>query len=332
MANSAAIGREGPLIGINDLTVIFEARGNVVHALDAVTLTIGSGERIGIVGESGSGKSTLALALGGHIQGAGRRSAGRVLVAGTDVFRASTEDLQRLRRRRLGYIFQNPIGTLDPTRKVTRQFFGADGRPISKARIAEVFEQVGLEDIPRVLTSYPHELSGGMAQRVAIAMAIEHEPQIIIADEPTSALDASVRLQILDLLKEISVRSGAALIIVSHDLNAVRSYCERVAVMYAGRIVELGYSGDVFAAPSHPYTAALIQAIPGEEGVGGVIRAIRGNPPLLAKRLEACAFAERCEHAMDECWQLRPEPTTRDGRSVVCHLAGHGASAPAAGR
>jgi oligopeptide/dipeptide ABC transporter ATP-binding protein len=251
-------------------------------------------------------------------------------VVATDVFTASPEALGRLRRGHLGYIFQNPIGTLDPTRKVSRQFFGTDGRPISEARIANVLEQVRLDDIPRVLKSYPHELSGGMAQRVAIAMAIEHEPRLIIADEPTSALDASVRLQILDLLKEISIRSGAALIIVSHDLKAVRSYCERVAVMYAGRIVELGDSKDVFAEPSHPYTAALIRAMPGEEGIDGEIRGIRGNPPLVTKRLEACAFAERCDYVLDECWHLRPEPTLQNNRWVSCHLASRGISARAA--
>lgn len=330
MANNKSEREERPLVNIKDLTVIFEARGNIVHALDTVTLSINAGERIGIVGESGSGKSTLALALGGHIQGAGRRSGGSVDVVSTDVFTASPEALVHLRRGHLGYIFQNPIGTLDPTRKVSRQFFGTDGRPISEARIADVLEQVSLDDIPRVLKSYPHELSGGMAQRVAIAMAIEHEPRIIIADEPTSSLDASIRLQILDLLKEISIRSGAALIIVSHDLKAVRSYCERVAVMYAGRIVELGDSKDVFAEPSHPYTAALIRAMPGEEGIDGEIRGIRGNPPLVTKRLEACAFAERCDYVLDECWHLRPEPTSQNNRRVSCHLASRGISARAA--
>ncbi|MQF81803.1 MAG: ABC transporter ATP-binding protein, partial [SAR202 cluster bacterium] len=169
MTNNKSELGERPLVNVEDLTVIFEARGNIVHALDTVTLSINAGERIGIVGESGSGKSTLALALGGHIQGAGRRSGGSVDVVATDVFTASPEALGRLRRGHLGYIFQNPIGTLDPTRKVSRQFFGTDGRPISEARIANVLEQVRLDDIPRVLKSYPHELSGGMAQRVAIA-------------------------------------------------------------------------------------------------------------------------------------------------------------------
>jgi peptide/nickel transport system ATP-binding protein len=309
-----------PQIDITNLSIVFEGRGTAVHALDSVTLTMRRGERIGVVGESGSGKSTLALAIGGHIRGRGRRASGQVVVAGTDVFEAFPEELRRLRRRRLGFVFQNPIGTLDPTRRISRQFFDAEGRILDQARIGQLLERVGLKGIARVMASYPHELSGGMAQRVAIAMAVEHEPESIIADEPTSALDASIRTQILDLLVEVSERTNSTLVIVTHDLKAVPSYCERVVVMYAGRIVEKGRSSEVFATPRHPYTAALLRAIPGEEGFGGVIRAIPGNPPLFAGRSEACAFAERCGEAFKDCWTRRPESVPVGDGSATCHL------------
>jgi oligopeptide/dipeptide ABC transporter ATP-binding protein len=308
------------LISVQDLSVQFKGRGATVQALDDVSLDIMPGERIGIVGESGSGKSTLALALGGHIRGNGSRTAGRVLSAGVDVFSASPIELQTLRRSRLGYVFQNPIGTLDPTRRVSRQFFDAEGELVPLNRLTELLKLVGLRDVSRVLASYPHELSGGMAQRVAIAMAIEHEPSIIIADEPTSALDASIRLQILDLLRSLSERTRAALIIVSHDLKAVRTYCQRVCVMYAGRVVEIGASADVFRAPLHPYSAALMRAVPGEEGLGGTILAIPGNPPLLTQRAEACAFADRCSHVFDSCREYRPQTVVTQARGVTCHL------------
>jgi peptide/nickel transport system ATP-binding protein len=309
-----------PQINITNLSIVFEGRGTAVHALDSVTLVMRRGERIGVVGESGSGKSTLALAIGGHIRGSGRLACGHVVVAGTDVFEAAPKELRRLRRRRLGFVFQNPIGTLDPTRRISRQFFNSEGRILDQARIAQLLEKVGLKEISRVMASYPHELSGGMAQRVAIAMAVEHEPEIIIADEPTSALDASIRMQILDLLLEVSERTNSTLVIVTHDLKAVMSYCERVAVMYAGRIVETGRSSEVFGAPRHPYTAALLRAIPGEEGFGGIIRSIPGNPPLFAGRSEACAFAERCCDALDDCRIRRPESVPVGNGSAACHL------------
>ncbi|MGE3873259.1 MAG: ABC transporter ATP-binding protein [Parvibaculaceae bacterium] len=309
----------GPLIRVEDLSVVFPTRGATVQALDTVSIEIGRRERIGIVGESGSGKSTLALAMAGHIRGGGYRTVGRVVAAGLDLFAAQASDLQSFRQDRLGFVFQNPIGTLDPTRRISRQFF-ENGHALPVDRIASLLEAVGLSDTARILNCYPHELSGGMAQRVAIAMAIKHRPEIIIADEPTSALDASIRTQILRLLEEVSDETGAALILVSHDLRAVRSHCDRVAVMYGGRIVEFGKAADIFAAPLHPYTVALLGAMPGAEGYGGAIRPIQGNPPLLTMPASSCAFADRCGKVQDKCRHVRPEPETCDGRSVTCHL------------
>ncbi|MDE2398779.1 MAG: ABC transporter ATP-binding protein [Burkholderiales bacterium] len=311
----------GPLVAVRDLAVSFRSGGGEVLALDEVGLEIGAGERVGLVGESGSGKSTLALAVAGFVKGNGRRSAGRAQVAGQDVFEGDAETLRRLRATKFGFVFQNPIGTLDPTRKIERQFFDAEGRAIAPARITALLEGVGLADTQRVLASYPHELSGGMAQRVAIAMAIEHEPAILVADEPTSALDASIRIQILELLLATSLRLHSALLLVSHDLPAIRRYCERVVVMYAGRIVEQGRTEAIFQHPLHPYTAALIAAMPGREGFGGKIDAIPGHPPVVHERAASCTFAPRCPRANDECRGRRPALVELDGsggRRVAC--------------
>ena len=309
----------GPLIRVEDLSVAFATRGTSVQALDTVSIEIARRERIGIVGESGSGKSTLALAMAGHIRGHSSQMSGRVVASGLDLFTAKASELQSFRQNRLGFVFQNPIGTLDPTRRISRQFFD-NGRPLPTARIVALLQAVGLTDTTRILNSYPHELSGGMAQRVAIALAIKHKPEIIIADEPTSALDASIRGQILRLLEEVSEETGAALILVSHDLRAVRSHCDRVAVMYAGRIVELGKAADIFQNPVHPYTTALLAAMPGAEGHGGAIRPIQGNPPMLAMRATSCAFADRCSKVRSDCRTHRPEAEMLGARRVACHL------------
>jgi peptide/nickel transport system ATP-binding protein len=309
----------GPLIRVEDLSVVFPTRGTAAQALDTVSIEIARRERIGIVGESGSGKSTLALAMAGHIAGNGSRTSGRVLASGLDLFAAQASELQSFRQNRLGFVFQNPIGTLDPTRRISRQFF-ENGRPLPITRIISLLQSVGLNDTARILNSYPHELSGGMAQRVAIALAIKHKPQVIVADEPTSALDASIRGQILRLLEKVSDETGAALILVSHDLRAVRSHCDRVAVMYAGRIVEEGRAADIFQNPLHPYTTALLAAMPGAEGYGGAIRPIQGNPPMLTMRASSCTFADRCSKVRDDCRNHRPEAEILGTRSVTCHL------------
>ncbi len=308
----------GPLARVDGLSVVFRSGGREVLALDDIRLDIAPGERVGLVGESGSGKSTLALAIAGFVKGKGRRQAGQVHVAGHDVFGGDHEALRRLRATQFGFVFQNPIGTLDPTRKIERQFFDPEGAAIPRPRIAELLRDVGLLDAPRVMGSYPHELSGGMAQRVAIAMAIEHAPPLMVADEPTSALDASIRIQILDLLLAHSQCQHSALLLVSHDLSAIRRYCERVVVMYAGRIVEQGPTEAIFRRPLHPYTAALMAAMPGREGFGGQLQAIPGHPPVVHAREEACSFAPRCPRASDTCRSHRPALLALPLREVAC--------------
>jgi peptide/nickel transport system ATP-binding protein len=316
-ATSTAPSEAAPLASVRGLSVGFRSGGTQVLALDEISLELARGERIGLVGESGSGKSTLALALAGFIKGNGRRLAGQVRVAGHDVFDSDAEALRRLRATLFGFVFQNPIGTLDPTRKIARQFFDAEGAPIAPARITALLQEVGMPDVPRVLASYPHELSGGMAQRVAIAMAIEHAPVLMVADEPTSALDASIRIQILDLLLANSRRQHSALLLVSHDLAAVRRFCERVVVMYSGRIVEQGPTEAVFRQPLHPYTAALMAAMPGREGLGGQLQSIPGHPPMMHSRAEACTFVPRCPLANHECRARRPALSALSALSAV---------------
>ena len=310
------------LVHVEQLSVGFNLRDHEVLALDDIAFSIAPGERVGIVGESGSGKSTLAMAIAGHIKGSGTRKSGQVQVDGVDMFESPAEKIRMMRLHRFGFIFQNPIGTLDPTRKVRNQFFGTDGSTLDSDTIAKLLHMVGLKNVPQVMAAFPHELSGGMAQRVAIAMAIEHKPALLVADEPTSALDASIRTQILELILAFSQAQKSALLLVSHDLGAVQRYCQRVAVMYAGRIVETGTTEAVFAAPRHPYTKALLEAIPGRKHAGELIRTIGGNTPIVSAPARACTFAPRCPKAVDACRQTRPELEQMKGHAAACLLAG----------
>ena len=309
-----------PLASARDLSVTFAMGRKDVLALDNVSLDVAAGEILGIVGESGSGKSTLALALARFVKSNGCIKAGGITFDGVDLLAAGEAQLAAIRSRGMGFIFQNPITTLDPTRTVGRQFFGPDGRLVPTPRAIALLHDVGLRDADRVMTSYPTELSGGMAQRVAIAMAVEHEPRLLIADEPTSALDASIRIQILDLLLALCQRNGAALVIVSHDLHAVRKYCGRVAVMYAGRIIEEGSSEAVLSRPQHPYTAALLDAVPGREGHGGTLRAIPGIQPQLSAPAGHCVFVDRCGMAEPACSNRRPALRQLDERQLACDV------------
>jgi len=312
-----------PIIEVRDLVVEFKSQPLPVRALDGVNFSANANEAVGLVGESGSGKSTLAMALGGVSRSGVRPLHGSIRTFGRDVFALSGEDRRRLLSKDIGFVFQNPIGSLDPTRRVGHQFFSSGGQPLSRQRIQELLSSVGLQDTDRVLASYPHEVSGGMAQRVCIAMAISVNPLLLIADEPTAALDASVKTQILDLLTELRARTRSTLILVSHDLHAIRKYCDRVCVMYGGRIVESGPTNDVFDMPRHPYTAALLRSIPGSEGPGGRIEPIPGSPPSLHGQASSCTFAPRCALQMPICRENSP-PVSGDGnRTKRCWLPGN---------
>ena len=316
------------LLSIRNLVVDYTTRDGSVRALDGIDLELMAGESLGVVGESGSGKSTLGAAIGRILPEGARRHTGDVMLGNVSVYGSGDTRIRAMRRHDLGFIFQNPMTTLDPTMRIRGQVEQALGSAAGRTEVESLLRKVGLPDVFQVSRSYPHELSGGMAQRVVIAMAIARGPRLLIADEPTASLDASVREQILDLLLSMRAQTGAALIILSHDLHMVARNCDRVAVMYGGRIVEDGGSNEVFGRPRHPYTSALMRSAPGSEGPDGALEPIAGMPPVLSGRSEFCSFAPRCAHAIELCRTQRPAPQHMDERLVTCLRASelHGKS------
>jgi len=314
-----------PVLEAADLVIEYATKRGRVRSLDGASLSVGAGQVVALVGESGSGKTTLGMAAGRLLAANAVHVAGRLSLAGRTVYgpdgadeAQNTEGLRALRRDVLGFVFQNPVAALDPTMRVRRQLELAAGG--AKDDISAALEEVGLRDVPRVLRSYPHELSGGMAQRVGIAMALRRRPRLLVADEPTAAVDATLRAQILRLLVARCREQGCALLLLTHDLHAVAEHTERIAVMYGGRVVEHGGTGAVLARPMHPYTRALIGALPGEEASGQRLEAIAGVPSVLRGPATGCAFAPRCPEAMPTCHDTRPVHGTVDGRDLVCHL------------
>ena len=309
------------LLDIRNLAVAYDTPRGQVVALDGVSLGLDAGETLGIVGESGSGKSTLGLAIGRLMPENARRQAGDLDVLGHSVFGGSDEQLRLLRRDVLGFIFQNPMAALDPTMRIGQQLARAIGPHAPGDAVFTLLSRVGLGNSGRIDLSFPHELSGGMAQRVAIAIAIARNPRLIIADEPTASLDAWLRDQILELLVSMCRAANASLVLLSHDLNVVSRYCRRVAVMYGGRIVEHARRDLLFRRQAHPYTRALLDAAPGSERPGDRLRPIPGVPPVLLESSTGCAFAPRCDWVTDLCARARPEALEIDSRRVACHRA-----------
>jgi peptide/nickel transport system ATP-binding protein len=300
------------VLEVDALEVDYE---NGVRALDGATLTVSAGETVGIVGESGSGKSTLGAAIGGLLPSSARLTSGEVRVDGEAVAQLRPNELRELRRNRLGFVFQEPIASLDPTMRVGKQMeLVLRGRENVLAHL----ERVRLTDPVRVARSYPHQLSGGMAQRVAIAMAMAREPEILVADEPTAALDAQVRDDVLDVIFSLAGETGTTILWLSHDLPAVGKRCSRIAVMYGGRVVEYGAASDVLNAPRHPYTAALLRAVPSTAAEGERLEPIPGQPPVLTGSAQGCAFAPRCPDALDTCSTSRPPLVRVADRDVLC--------------
>lgn len=320
------------LADIRDLVIAYRTAGGSQRALDGADLTLTPGETVAVVGESGSGKSTLGMAMGRLLPGEAACEGGTMWVAGVDVLNADADTLRELRRDTLGFVFQNPMSALDPTMRVGRQVARAMGGKPTQADIEALLSRAELSDPARVLRAYPHELSGGMAQRVVIAMAIARRPALLIADEPTASLDASIREKIMLTLNRLRDETGATLVVLSHDLRLIARHSDRVAVMYGGRVVEVGAVATVLDAPAHPYTAALLSAAAGSEKPGERLEPIPGTPPNLSGRCEACAFAPRCTLARDLCQSERPEPREIAGRRVICHFAEEALAAPGAKR
>jgi len=308
------------LVQIKDLTIAYQMGQAAIYAVDQVTLDIKQGETIGIVGESGSGKSTLGMAIGKLLSQNAVVEAGQITIGSDQVQDCSGEELRRIRRDRLGFVFQNPMTALDPTMRIDKQVSLAFARKSTPDERLSLLRRSGLENAEQVAKSYPHELSGGMAQRVVIALSIARNPELIIADEPTASLDASIQDKILDLMIQLRDEAGASMVLLSHDLGMVAKRCDRVAVMYGGRIVEIGNSKSVFEDPKHPYTRALIKAAAGNEKPGERLEPIGGVPPVLRTSSTYCAFADRCGFAKDICFSKRPETHSEEGVMVTCHF------------
>lgn len=309
-----------PVLEATELAIEYSMQDGSVRALDGATMTLRRGEIMALVGESGSGKTTLGMAAGRMLAANANQVGGDLRVAGQQVLGCGPAALRQLRRDVVGFVFQNPIAALDPTMRVGRQMELAMGGRGDAQPAAEALAQVGMRDIPRVLRAYPHELSGGMAQRVGVAIALRRGPRLLIADEPTAAVDATLRPQILDLLVTRCRATEAALLLLTHDLHAVATHCSRIAVMYGGRVVEEGPTRDVLSAPRHPYTRALLGALPGEERSGSRLEGIPGGPPVLRGLHTGCAFAARCHHAFERCDVARPVVEADGQRTVCCHL------------
>lgn len=303
-----------PLLEVTDLRTSFHTRTGVTRAVDGVSFSLERGETLGIVGESGSGKSVTCYSILGLIpQPPGRIEGGSAVFAGTDLLRCRPEEARALRGKRIAMIFQDPMTSLNPYLRIGDQLIEPllihERLPREEARRRglAMLEAVGINDAARRLDLYPHEFSGGMRQRVMIAMALITKPELLIADEPTTALDVTVQAQILELIRRMQRELGMAVIFITHDLGVVSGLCDRVQVMYAGRIVETADTRTLFHAPKHPYTRALQRSIPALQAKGSTLYTIPGLPPDLSRPVAGCAFAARCEHAVAACRCERPE-------------------------
>ncbi|HEX6232005.1 MAG TPA: dipeptide/oligopeptide/nickel ABC transporter permease/ATP-binding protein [Jiangellaceae bacterium] len=319
---------ERSLLQVRDLKVEFPLPGRTIKAVRGVSFDLDRGETLGIVGESGSGKSVTALSIGQLLDSPGRVTAGEIVFDGQDLTRISDREMAALRGRRLAMIFQNPSASLNPVLSIgfqMREAIHRQGRLAhhDAARVAhESLRAVGIGDPDRVLGQYPFQLSGGMNQRVMIAMAMAARPDLLIADEPTTALDVTTQAQILERLQDLIRAEGTSLIFITHDIALVAQYADRVVVMYAGQVCESGPTDQVINQPRHPYTQALIESVPRPELPAGMrLEAIPGELPDPASRLDGCPFAPRCPHVMDVCHSVNPDqfPVAPDHRAA-CHL------------
>ena len=322
---------ENPVLEVSDLRVSYYTDAGRAIALDGASLALRPGEKLGLVGESGSGKSTMALAMMRMIKPPGRIENGRVVVAGTDLMALSEEQMLKARLSRIAYIPQGAMNSLNPVMRVGAQMadaIKAHETRSSKADIEERCRQT-LEsvDLKRsVFELYPHELSGGMKQRVCIAIDILLKPRLIIADEPTSALDVVTQRQVMETINRVQKQIGAAVILIGHDMGLMAQFVDKVAVMYAGRLVEISSVRQIFTNPLHPYAQALISSLPRLENKG-VFQGIPGLAPSLLRLPGGCAFHPRCSRAMEKCRTVRPNLLDQtDGRSVACHLFTKGVS------
>ena len=319
------------LLEVDDLKMYFHTEDGVVRAVDGVSYTLDRGETLGVVGESGSGKSVTAMTIMGLISmPPGKIEGGDVRYRGRSILEMTEEEMQHIRGNDIAMIFQDPMTSLNPVYKIGKQV--GEGlrlhRGYSKQealkRATELLELVGIPEPEKRVNEYPHQFSGGMRQRVMIAMALACDPDILIADEPTTALDVTIQAQIIELMQEMQKKNGNAIIMITHDLGVVADMADKIMVMYAGRPVEFGTAEEIFYESRHPYTWGLIRSIP-EQAIDEKkpLTPIHGNPPSLMNLPEGCVFSPRCPYATDKCRKQRPERVViESGHYSACHYAG----------
>ena len=315
------------ILEVENLQTQFFTSAGTVRAVDGITYSVNHGETVAIVGESGCGKSVSALSILRLIPDPpGRVVGGHIRFMGLDILALSDDEIRKVRGRRIAMVFQEPMTSLNPVLTIGRQLTETlehhlgMGREAANARAMELLGMVGISDPKRRLAQYPHHLSGGMRQRVMIAMALSCEPELIIADEPTTALDVTIQAQILELMRDLSKRLGVALIIITHNLGVVARYADRVNVMYAGKIIEQGSALQIYHRPSHPYTLGLLHSVPRlDRPRQAKLDPIEGQPPDLTRLGAGCAFRPRCRFAVERCAQeIPPLETVGDGHLSAC--------------
>ena len=316
------------ILRVDNLRTYFNTDDGVVKAVDGVSYDLRKGETLGLVGESGSGKSVTNLSVMQLISSPGKIMSGTAELDGVDILKYSDEQMRKIRGNRISMIFQDPMTSLNPFLRISTQMVETImlhkklDKKAALARSIEMLDLVGIPNPSARVTDYPHQFSGGMRQRVMIAMALSCDPEILIADEPTSALDVTIQAQILELIQELNQRLGTAVMMITHDLGVVAGICDRVCVMYAGRMVEKGTNTEIFKDPKHPYTQGLINSVPRLDRPSKErLYSIKGQPPNVIDLPECCPFYPRCEKAMDICKSKYP-PVTAFGeeREVRCWL------------
>jgi len=315
------------ILTIRDLKVAFQVKGKLAYALDGINIDIPRGKIVGIVGESGCGKSMTAMSIMGLIKNPGKIVGGSIDFCGTELTKLSVRDYAKIRGKDISMIFQEPMTSLNPVVKVGKQVMEAIilhekiSKEEAKKRVIEIFNEVGIPEAEKRFNSYPHELSGGLRQRVMIGMAMICKPKLLIADEPTTALDVTIEAQILKLMKKLCESVGTSIIMITHNMGVVAEICDYVYVMYAGRVVESTLTKTLFNETAHPYTNGLLKSIPTIGKKQDRLYTIKGNVPNILNLPEGCRFVDRCDYAQDICFSSRPaDEYIKDNHMVSCFL------------
>lgn len=315
------------ILTIRDLKVAFQVKGKLAYALDGINIDIPKGKIVGIVGESGCGKSMTAMSIMGLIKNPGKIVGGSIDFCGTELTKLSVRDYAKIRGKDISMIFQEPMTSLNPVVKVGKQVMEAIilhekiSKEEAKMRVIEIFNEVGIPEAEKRFNSYPHELSGGLRQRVMIGMAMICKPKLLIADEPTTALDVTIEAQILKLMKKLCESVGTSIIMITHNMGVVAEICDYVYVMYAGRVVESTLTKTLFNETAHPYTNGLLKSIPTIGKRQDRLYTIKGNVPNILNLPKGCRFVDRCDYAQDICFSSRPaDEYIKDNHMVSCFL------------